>query len=192
MRQTGRVAAIDVATMTLAGPWGPYRIATSAQGVVAAAWGVEAEGLDGSLTRGGPVIETTSGPAAALLEAVRPAVEAILHGEAIDTRVVPVDLTRISPFDRRVLLAVRDIGWGETASYGEVARRAGSPRAARAAGGAVRRNPISMLIPCHRVIAADGTLGGYGGDGPHERAEAIERKRGLLLREGLNVRERRR
>ena len=55
--------------------------------------------------------------------------------------------------------------WGETASYGEIARRVGAPRAARAVGGAVGRNPISLLIPCHRVIASDGTLGGYGGDG---------------------------
>ena len=55
--------------------------------------------------------------------------------------------------------------WGRTASYGEIARQIGAPRAARAVGGAVGRNPISLLIPCHRVIAADGTLGGYGGDG---------------------------
>ena len=64
----------------------------------------------------------------------------------------------------------------------------GAPRAARAVGGAVGRNPIALLVPCHRVIAADGTLGGYGGDGPADRAEALERKRALLLREGVTVR----
>ncbi len=82
---------------------------------------------------------------------------------------------------------MRDVAWGQTASYGEIARRVGAPRAARAVGGAVRRNPVSMVVPCHRIIAADGTIGGYGGDGPAERAEALERKRELLLREGITV-----
>ena len=66
----------------------------------------------------------------------------------------------------------RRSAWGETASYGEIARRVGAPRAARAVGGAVGRNPVSLIVPCHRVIAADGTLGGYGGDGPFERRRA--------------------
>ncbi len=56
----------------------------------------------------------------------------------------------------------------------------------------MRRNPVSMVVPCHRIIAADGAIGGYGGDGPAARAEALERKRELLLREGatLSVRSR--
>ena len=62
------------------------------------------------------------------------------------------------------------------------------PRAARAVGGAVRRNPISLLIPCHRVIASDGTLGGYGTDGWGSVADRLNRKRFLLLREGITVR----
>jgi len=87
-----------------------------------------------------------------------------------------------------VLLEVSRLGWGETASYGEIARRIGAPRAARAVGGAVGRNPIGLLIPCHRVIASDGSLGGYGGDawGSHEERLAI--KRDLLLREGVTTR----
>jgi methylated-DNA-[protein]-cysteine S-methyltransferase len=86
-----------------------------------------------------------------------------------------------------VLGAVRKIGWGETASYGEIARRVGAPRASRAVGGALGRNPISLVIPCHRVIAADGTLGGYGGDGWIDRDRELSRKEAMLRREGVTV-----
>jgi O-6-methylguanine DNA methyltransferase len=186
MRQTGRMT-FDVATITLAGPFGPYRVAATDRGVAAAGWDVDARSLAETLARRGSVRELPTGSGVALLQAVRPLIEQMLGGGHVDTRSIPLDLRGLSPFDQRVLLAVREIQWGETASYGEVARRAGAPRAARAAGGSIRRNPISLLIPCHRVIASDGTLGGYGGDGPHERAEALERKRLLLLREGVNV-----
>ena len=62
-----------------------------------------------------------------------------------------------------------------------------SSGAARAVGGALGRNPVSLLIPCHRVIAADGTLGGYGGDAWGGRAERLAIKRDLLLREGVTA-----
>jgi methylated-DNA-[protein]-cysteine S-methyltransferase len=77
-----------------------------------------------------------------------------------------------TPFQGRVWRALRDIGYGETVSYGELARRVGSPAAARAVGLANGCNPISVIVPCHRVIGANGTLTGYGG--------GIERKRVLL------------
>ena len=82
---------------------------------------------------------------------------------------------------------VRRVGWGHTASYGDIARGVGAPRAARAVGGALGRNPISLLIPCHRIIAADGTLGGYGGTGWVDRDRQLSRKEALLLREGVTV-----
>ena len=97
------------------------------------------------------------------------------------------DLSDRPAWDRRVLDAVAGIGWGRTASYGEIARLVGAPRAARAVGGAVGRNPISLLIPCHRVIAADGTIGGYGGNAWGGREDRLEMKRELLLREGVTV-----
>jgi methylated-DNA-[protein]-cysteine S-methyltransferase len=66
-------------------------------------------------------------------------------------------------FQRQVWRQVQEIPYGSTISYAELARRAGNPRACRAVGGANGRNPIPIVIPCHRVIAADGTLGGFGG-----------------------------
>jgi O-6-methylguanine DNA methyltransferase len=68
-----------------------------------------------------------------------------------------------TPFDRQVWAALRMIPYGETRSYGEIARAIGSPGAPRAVGMASHRNPIGMLIPCHRVIGTSGKLVGYGG-----------------------------
>jgi methylated-DNA-[protein]-cysteine S-methyltransferase len=75
-------------------------------------------------------------------------------------------------FERRVWSALREIPYGETVSYGEIARRIGEPQAARAVGVANGRNPVAVIVPCHRVIGADGSLVGYGG--------GLERKRLLL------------
>jgi methylated-DNA-[protein]-cysteine S-methyltransferase len=77
-----------------------------------------------------------------------------------------------TPFERRVWSALTEIPYGETCSYGELARRLDQPTAARAVGLANGRNPIAVVVPCHRVIGADGTLTGYGG--------GLERKRILL------------
>ncbi|MFI4977588.1 MAG: methylated-DNA--[protein]-cysteine S-methyltransferase [Solirubrobacterales bacterium] len=77
-----------------------------------------------------------------------------------------------NPFERRVWRALGDIPYGETVSYGELARGIGHPSAARAVGIANARNPIAVIVPCHRVIGADGSLTGYGG--------GLERKRLLL------------
>ena len=66
-------------------------------------------------------------------------------------------------FQRRVWDALTGIGYGETASYADVARAVGIPKGSRAVGQANGRNPISIIVPCHRVIASDGSLGGYGG-----------------------------
>jgi methylated-DNA-[protein]-cysteine S-methyltransferase len=77
-----------------------------------------------------------------------------------------------SPFQRRVWGVLQDIPYGETITYGEQARRVGVPSAPRAVGVANGRNPICVIVPCHRVIGADGSLTGYGG--------GVERKRALL------------
>ena len=80
-----------------------------------------------------------------------------------------------TPFQHQVWDGLRAIPYGETVSYAELARRIGRPGASRAVGSANGRNPISIVVPCHRVIAADGTLGGYGG--------GLDRKEWLLQHE---------
>jgi len=81
-------------------------------------------------------------------------------------------------FQLRVWQALRRIGFGETISYAELARRIGRPQASRAVGHANARNPISIIVPCHRVIGADNSLTGYAG--------GLERKRMLLVHEAEN------
>jgi methylated-DNA-[protein]-cysteine S-methyltransferase len=88
---------------------------------------------------------------------------------------VPLELGG-TDFQRRVWAGLREIPYGETISYGELARRLGSPGASRAVGLANGRNPVGIIVPCHRVIGADGSLTGYGG--------GIERKVWLLEHEG--------
>jgi methylated-DNA-[protein]-cysteine S-methyltransferase len=87
---------------------------------------------------------------------------------------VPIAL-RGTPFQTRVWNALRDIPYGHTISYGELARRVGQPTAVRAVGRANGANPIAIVIPCHRVIGGDGSLTGYAG--------GLDRKRTLLLLE---------
>src|ERR687896_582167 len=86
---------------------------------------------------------------------------------------------RSAPIPARVWRALRDIPYGETTSYGEIARRLGRPSASRAVGVANGRNPIAVIVPCHRVIGSDGSLTGYGG--------GLERKRLLLDLEAARV-----
>jgi methylated-DNA-[protein]-cysteine S-methyltransferase len=85
-------------------------------------------------------------------------------------------------FQRRVWEALRAIPYGQTRSYAQVAQAAGAPRASRAVGQANRRNPIAIVIPCHRVLAAGGSLGGYMGEGAD--GAGAELKRALLRLEG--------
>jgi len=81
-----------------------------------------------------------------------------------------------TPFQRSVWKAISKVRFGETATYGELARRAGHAGSARAAGAATGRNPLSVIVPCHRIMGADGSLTGYAG--------GLQRKRALLALEG--------
>jgi methylated-DNA-[protein]-cysteine S-methyltransferase len=95
-----------------------------------------------------------------------------------------LDLDGVEGFRLTVLdTLVRDVPWGETVSYGELAQMAGRPRAARAVGRVMATNPLPFVIPCHRVLAAGGRIGGYGSD-----SNAIDLKRALLAREGVTAR----
>ncbi len=86
--------------------------------------------------------------------------EACLRGEEVDWSPLPL-LLRGTPFQLRVWEELKKIPYGETRTYGQIAVCAGNPRAARAVGSANRRNPIPIIIPCHRVVGAGGKLGGF-------------------------------
>jgi methylated-DNA-[protein]-cysteine S-methyltransferase len=90
---------------------------------------------------------------------------ALLRGERIELTTVPLDMDDVAPFPRRVYEITRTIPSGATLSYGDVAARLGVPGAARAVGRALSQNPFPILVPCHRVLAADGKAGGFSGSG---------------------------
>lgn len=119
-------------------------------------------------------VADASTPAARILAEARSQLEAYFAGSRTSFD-LPL-AAQGTPFQQRVWSALRDIPFGETISYAELARRVGVPRAMRAVGGANGRNPLPIVVPCHRVIGADGSLTGFGG--------GIERKRVLLDHEG--------
>ncbi len=111
-------------------------------------------------------------------EAVRTAVLAYFSGDVRALDALPVK-TGGTDFQKAVWAALRAIPAGETRTYGQLATAIGSPKAVRAAGLANGQNPIAVIVPCHRVIGANGTLTGYAG--------GLERKRWLLAHEGVAV-----
>jgi methylated-DNA-[protein]-cysteine S-methyltransferase len=120
---------------------------------------------------------------------VRDAADEILRylsGEPAALSSIPVAAPPASTFAGRVVRALRRVAYGEVVSYGELARRAGAPGAARAVGGVMARNPVPLLVPCHRVIASGGGLGGFSAP------TGVDLKQALLQMEagGPQVRER--
>lgn len=102
---------------------------------------------------------------------------ALLHGEASDLSAVALDMDRVPPFNRRVYEVARTIPQGETLSYGDLAARLGDRGAARDVGRALAQNPFAIIVPCHRVLAAGGAIGGFsapGGIATKHRLLAIE------------------
>jgi methylated-DNA-[protein]-cysteine S-methyltransferase len=125
----------------------------------------------------GPAFES----GVAVPDTVRAAIEAIvavMAGTARDLRDVALDESGISPFRRAVYAATREIAPGSTRSYGEVAKAIGSPDAAREVGAALARNPFPIIVPCHRVVAANGALTGFSAPG------GLATKRRMLELEG--------
>ncbi|HSR49008.1 MAG TPA: methylated-DNA--[protein]-cysteine S-methyltransferase [Anaerolineales bacterium] len=108
---------------------------------------------------------------------VRRQLEAYLQGRR-GAFTLDVDLRHVTPFQREVLTAAQAVPRGQVVTYGQIARRIGRPRATRAIGQALGSNPIPIVVPCHRVLAADGSLGGYSGRG------GTRTKRRLLQLEG--------
>lgn len=167
-----RLAATSVDT-----PLGPFTVVVAASSGVLATFfdddgdrGVELERLE---ARAETAIATRAGG----LASVRREVRAYFAGR-LQVFATPIDLSLVANgFARRVLEATSRIPYGTLVTYGDVADAAGSPRGGRAAGNALNRCPIELFVPCHRVVHAGGSLGGYG--------RYVDRKRWLLRHEGL-------
>jgi methylated-DNA-[protein]-cysteine S-methyltransferase len=143
-------------------PLGPLRIEGTAEAVTAVAWG---DGGDDDPAPT-PVVARAAEQLAEYLAGER---------QAFD---VPIDLSGVGGFQRGVLDLTMAIPYGRTRAYGELAAELGEPRLVRAVGGALKHNPIAVIVPCHRVVAADGALTGYGG-GPTTGGR-LDVKRALL------------
>lgn len=103
-------------------------------------------------------------------------------GETVDFADAPLSLEHLTTFGKSVIAACRKIPWGETRSYGELAAKCGSPGAARAVGSVMAKNRYPLIVPCHRVLAAGGEIGGYSA------VDGLQTKRRLLAMESLNDR----
>lgn len=146
-------------------PLGPMRLARTAKGL-AGAW------FEGQRHHPG-AIDAPSAPTDPLLADAARAIREFLEGRR-RTIELPLD-PQGTAFQHAVWAALREIPRGATTSYGAIARRIGAPRAVRAVGAAVGRNPVSVVVPCHRVVGRDGALTGYAG--------GLDRKRALLALE---------
>jgi methylated-DNA-[protein]-cysteine S-methyltransferase len=162
---------LDIAYATVDSPVGSLVAATTPRGLVRLAYGAEDEVLDDLATRLSPRILE----APARLDRVRRELDEYFEGERKRFD-LPIDWSLTRGFAGEVLRQTARIDFGKTSTYAELASRAGSPRAVRAAGNALGANPIPVVVPCHRVLRTGGALGGYTG--------GIERKQFLLRLEG--------
>lgn len=117
-------------------------------------------------------------PGAAPFPAVRDQMSGYARGDRREFD-LPLAFVTGTPFQQSVWHALLGIAQGDTVSYAEIARRVGRPSAVRAVGAAVGKNPISVIVPCHRVVGSDGSLTGYAG--------GVDRKRALLRHEGARI-----
>ena len=159
--------------------WGKVGVAVSPEGLTAVLWGATAKGLvNGLQGQAAPAVE------AALRCAASQWLVHLRGYFAGQRRAFPLDIAwqSLRPFQREVLRLVAAIPYGETRTYGWIAAAVGKPGAARAVGRAVATNPMPIVIPCHRVVAADGGLGGFSGPG------GLETKARLLALEAAHAR----
>lgn len=155
-------------------PLGRLLLAATARGVCALSLGDSDRALEAGLARDyqGAVLEQDGKSLAPWVGKVL----AYLRGREADLD-LPTDVAG-TPFQRRAWEALRAIPYGQTRSYAEVARSLGRPKAVRAVAGACAANPVALLVPCHRVIRTDGSLGGFGC--------GLKRKEALLALERAN------
>ena len=174
LRRATDEGLLDVAYARVDSPLGPLLAATTEHGLVRLSYlGFRDE--DATLQALADDVSPRVLEAPARLDGVRRELDEYFEGRRSRFDVA-IDWSPMKDFQRRILEATAAIPFGGHASYGQVAERAGNPRAFRAAGTALGRNPIPIVIPCHRVWAAGGKLGGYTG--------GLERKRALLELEG--------
>lgn len=176
-RRTGKLSE-PVLYGAIRTPWGRLWMAASEKGVVGISFRAQSAGklAEGLLRRSAVHFRRD----AAALKPYEQAISAFLSGRAAGLD-LPADLRGESAFARRVYDAARQIPPGETRSYGEIAERVGGRQFARAVGQALAANPVPILIPCHRVVGGDGTLGGFSaGLGWKRRLLALERGQTVL------------
>lgn len=140
----------------------------------------EAAERHASKWRAGPAAADLSGAPGFVADAVA-LVRRYAEGETIDFTVLPFDLAGVDPFRRAVYAAALKLAQGEVTTYGELAERAGFPKMARETGQALGRNPLPLVIPCHRILAAGGRIGGFSAPGGSATKER------LLAHEGVRV-----
>lgn len=157
---------LDVAYRTVDSPVGPLLLAATPVGLVRVAFVAAGSDdvLDELAVRIGPRILA----APARLDPVAAQLDDYFRG-ARTSFDLALDLRLVTGFRREVVTRLPDIGYGRTASYAQVAASAGSPRAVRAVGTACARNPLPVVVPCHRVVRSDGTLGQYAGGADAKR-----------------------
>jgi methylated-DNA-[protein]-cysteine S-methyltransferase len=164
---------LDVAYRTVDSPLGPLLLAATEAGVVRLAY--ERENHDQVLQSLALRVSPRVLHAPGRLDDAARQLEGYFAGRR-HTFDVPVDLRLSAGFRRQVLDHLRTIAYGHTESYAGVARATGRARAVRAVGSACATNPVPLLVPCHRVLRSDGTLGGYvGGLGAKQALLALER-----------------
>lgn len=151
---------LDVAYRTVDSPVGGLLLAATEAGLVRVAF--DSEGFESVLDELGRRLGTRVLRAPARLDAAASELEEYFAGRRRDFD-LPLDLALTSGFRRDVVAHLPDIAYGSTASYAAVAALAGSPRATRAVGTACARNPLPLVMPCHRVVRSDGSLGQYLG-----------------------------
>lgn len=161
---------LDVAYRTIDSPVGSLLLAATPVGVVRVAFDVEIH--DAVLARLAETLSPRILYAPHRLDAVARQLDEYFAKQRT-TFDVPVDLRLADGFRRSVVEHLRDIGYGRRESYAQVAAAIGSPRAVRAVGTACAHNPLPVVIPCHRVVRSDGTVGQYVG-GPHAKTALLD------------------
>jgi len=177
-RRFAAAAEPDIAYDVVDGPVGPLVVAVTPRGLLQVSYEEFRGGLDEILGGLAAKVSPRILERRDVVEPVRRELDEYFAGRR--TRFdVPLDWTLTTPFQRDVLRATAAIPFGETRSYGQIAAEIGRPGASRATGTALGRNPIPVIVPCHRILRGGGVLGNYTG--------GVERKRLLLDLEGVTT-----